>query len=631
MHKTSAERGNSRSSRVGTVRLVIAVAVALALLHTTGSTGFGGYLHRGQTRPDLQTNFAGSSLATQSLLRPSAYTSEKPEVQANAMPEEVLDLSSFLTAAAAAAPVKLEPMDFAMQFLIALIPAIVVEFFVLEPVQNLLASLGLRPKKEDRDYVAGSDETIKVQRAFDFQAWEEQRKNPDRYWSILGATLTSSTMLTRLQGPLFFLNLVAASVLFYSRYLVPDGYPVVALPTLPFTLCSFALGLLVTFRVNTSNNRYVTARNKWGSILNISRDLSQQACLWAVRKEDGIDYARWVPAFSLALMCHLRDPRSHDLEAELRAAAGPEESANGDGTGLSDAEIKEILSRPEGMNAPHFVLHRLRAMTTGLGVTDEQRLLMEHNITRLVDDLGACENIFATPIPLGYTKHLTRFLFLWLLLLPLALENQLGYGVVFVQQLLAFGLLGVEDIGIQIEEPFAVLPLKRITTKIALEAQIVRKNASELDVSEYNEALQAATPPLAQVPAAPESKPIAPATPAVQPAPVMPAAAAAAAAPAAAAPFIMPASDAEDLDEDFLNWLRDSKLYKYRDTFVAQGYDDLEILSEATTQELEELAALSGMPAGHVRHFLRGVEKLQLQGGAELQSRREQLEMLSQM
>eukprot|EP00443_Scrippsiella_acuminata_P051174 CAMPEP_0115565146 /NCGR_PEP_ID=MMETSP0271-20121206/102918_1 /TAXON_ID=71861 /ORGANISM="Scrippsiella trochoidea, Strain CCMP3099" /LENGTH=524 /DNA_ID=CAMNT_0002999413 /DNA_START=24 /DNA_END=1596 /DNA_ORIENTATION=- len=524
MHKTSAERGNSRSSRVGTVRLVIAVAVALALLHTTGSTGFGGYLHRGQTRPDLQTNFAGSSLATQSLLRPSAYTSEKPEVQANAMPEEVLDLSSFLTAAAAAAPVKLEPMDFAMQFLIALIPAIVVEFFVLEPVQNLLASLGLRPKKEDRDYVAGSDETIKVQRAFDFQAWEEQRKNPDRYWSIL-----VSTMLTRLQGPLFFLNLVAASVLFYSRYLVPDGYPVVALPTLPFTLCSFALGLLVTFRVNTSNNRYVTARNKWGSILNISRDLSQQACLWAVRKEDGIDYARWVPAFSLALMCHLRDPRSHDLEAELRAAAGPEESANGD--------------------AP------VRAMTTGLGVTDEQRLLMEHNITRLVDDLGACENIFATPIPLGYTKHLTRFLFLWLLLLPLALENQLGYGVVFVQQLLAFGLLGVEDIGIQIEEPFAVLPLKRITTKIALEAQIVRKNASELDVSEYNEALQAATPPLAQVPAAPESKPIAPATPAVQPAPVMPAAAA----------------------------------------------------------------------ACHVRHFLRGVEKLQLQGGAELQSRREQL------
>jgi len=106
---------------------------------------------------------------------------------------------------------------------------------------------------------------------------------------------------------------------------------------------------------------------------------------------------------------------------------------------------------------------------------------MEHNITRLVDDLGACENIFATPIPLGYTKHTARFLLLWLLLLPLALESQLGFGVVFAQQLLAIGLLGVEDVGIQIEEPFAVLPLKRITAKVAIEAQAVRSNTEDLN------------------------------------------------------------------------------------------------------------------------------------------------------
>merc|ERR1712107_498729 len=116
----------------------------------------------------------------------------------------------------------------------------------------------------------------------------------------------------------------------------------------------------------------------------------------------------------------------------------------GAGRGLTESEIQEILDRPAKMNA--------------LQIPPNKRLLMEYNITRLVDDLGACENIFATPIPLGYTKHTTRFLFLWLLLLPLALQSQLGYGVVFAQQLLAFGLLGVEDIGIQIEEPFAVLP-----------------------------------------------------------------------------------------------------------------------------------------------------------------------------
>merc|ERR1719437_48307 len=116
-----------------------------------------------------------------------------------------------------------------------------------------------------------------------------------------------------------------------------------------------------------------------------------------------------------------------------------------------------------------------------MGLTYQQRLLMEQNVTRLVNDLGACENIFATPIPVGYTKHTSRFLFLWLLFLPFALEGSLGIGTVFGEQLLAFGLLGIEDVGIQIEEPFAVLPLKRIAGKIALEAQVLRGNLTYME------------------------------------------------------------------------------------------------------------------------------------------------------
>merc|ERR1711972_1265340 len=91
--------------------------------------------------------------------------------------------------------------------------------------------------------------------------------------------------------------------------------------------------------------------------------------------------------------------------------------------------------------------------------------------------MGACENVLATPIPVGYTKHTTRFLFLWLTLLPLALQGQLGVGCVFGEQLIAFGLLGIEDVGIQLEEPFSVLPVERIVTKVALESQVLRSKA----------------------------------------------------------------------------------------------------------------------------------------------------------
>merc|ERR1711972_143434 len=123
----------------------------------------------------------------------------------------------------------------------------------------------------------------------------------------------------------------------------------------------------------------------------------------------------------------------------------------------------------------------LRAKVKQMGLPLEQRLLMEGNITRLINDMGACENIFATPIPVGYTKHTTRFLFLWLLFLPLALQGTLGVGVVFAQQLLSFGLPGIEDIGVQIEQPFDVLPLKKICFKISNEEQIVRANHDSLE------------------------------------------------------------------------------------------------------------------------------------------------------
>merc|ERR1711972_325326 len=166
---------------------------------------------------------------------------------------------------------------------------------------------------------------------------------------------------------------------------------------------------------------------------------------------------------------------------ELREAAGGNLELQGEGAGLSEEEIQLICSRPNGMLAHHYVTHIMRTKIKQMGLPLEQRILMENNVTRLINDMGACENIFATPIPVGYTKHTNRFLFLWLLFLPFALEGSLGVGVVFAQQLLSFCLLGIEDIGLQIEQPFDVLPLKKICFKIANEGQIVRANFENLE------------------------------------------------------------------------------------------------------------------------------------------------------
>jgi len=356
-----------------------------------------------------------------------------------------------------------------VQLVLALLPTLLIEL--------LVESEKARPRT--REYVLNSEDQISVQIPFQIGNWEAARRNPDRVWDTLSGLLDSS-LLRRLQGPLFVLNAVSAFVLIYTIIGVPQGYPLISLQTLPFTLSSFALGLLLAYRANQATMRYIKARDIWGDMLNICRDLTQMSSQWA-RYEDFVDFARWVPCFTTCLMCALRNPEAHGLAQELREAAGSDLSKKGAGAGLSEEEIQLIVNRPQGMLAHHYVTHILRTKIKLMELPLEQRALMENNITRLINDCGACENIFATPIPVAYTKHTTTFLYLWLFFLPWALEGSLGVGVVFAQQLLSFFLLGIEDISVQIEQPFDVLPLKKICFKISNEGQIVRSNFAPLE------------------------------------------------------------------------------------------------------------------------------------------------------
>ena len=78
---------------------------------------------------------------------------------------------------------------------------------------------------------------------------------------------------------------------------------------------------------------------------------------------------------------------------------------------------------------------------------------------------GACERIFKSPVPLVYTRLLSRFLTIFLILLPLALWGSLGeswnhWATIPATFGVSFFLFGIEEVGIQVEEPFSILPLE---------------------------------------------------------------------------------------------------------------------------------------------------------------------------
>ena len=60
-------------------------------------------------------------------------------------------------------------------------------------------------------------------------------------------------------------------------------------------------------------------------------------------------------------------------------------------------------------------------------------------------DLSSCTRILTTPIPLSYTRHTTRFMVLWLFLLPLALHRWCGWGTPWAVALISLALLTIGE------------------------------------------------------------------------------------------------------------------------------------------------------------------------------------------
>lgn len=59
----------------------------------------------------------------------------------------------------------------------------------------------------------------------------------------------------------------------------------------------------------------------------------------------------------------------------------------------------------------------------------------------------------------SWCRHTSRFMMIWLTFLPLALYSSCGWAIVPAVGIMAFLLLGIEEIGVSVEEPFSILAL----------------------------------------------------------------------------------------------------------------------------------------------------------------------------
>jgi putative membrane protein len=209
------------------------------------------------------------------------------------------------------------------------------------------------------------------------------------------------------------------------------------LDSLGHSLVGLSLGLLVVFRHNTAYERYWEGRRAWGIIVSASRNVVR---VGATYMRSRVDLADLVIAFAYALSDRLH--RIYEMNENVREWLTPSQAA-----ALSGAD-----NMPVGIALQISQLFRA-SMEAG-EITPLQVGVMEGQVALMIENQGTCERVQNTPIPLSHAALINQLLFVYLVTLPFVLVPRDGWGGVLMTVIVAFGLLGIEAAGVEVENPF---------------------------------------------------------------------------------------------------------------------------------------------------------------------------------
>lgn len=272
-------------------------------------------------------------------------------------------------------------------------------------------------------------------------------------------TIAQSRVLARVFKHVVF-NVALAYAWCHLRADVLSG---VNFPAGAHALAGAYLGLLITFRANSSYARFWEARHLWACIENTCRALAVNIQVWikpqdAVAAQSAVNNLYRYP-WAVMRQCRNEPFGEGDRPADVCQALQ---------TDISNAAL------PSSWYGP-ISLYELEL--------NEQ----SKNIDKLVDYTGALNRIIKTPLPLAYSRHGSRFLTMWCSTLPLAIGSKVGTpATLAVVALISWLMLGIDSIGQLLEAPFEQpknngekfdygLPVESLADSVAAEIARVSK------------------------------------------------------------------------------------------------------------------------------------------------------------
>ncbi len=307
----------------------------------------------------------------------------------------------------------------------------------------------------------------------------KHRKAKKKGWFEFALQVKGSVILS-VYKPVIILSVFGLFISFLFYLQIPVSQPI-----LGSVIPSIVLGLLLVFRTNTAYDRFWEGRRLWGSLVNDSRTLAWQigVIINDLEPEDRVEKQaamRLIPILLVAIKAHLRsEPNNKELE-ELMSISQSESEC---------LQLRAINNKPLQITKwiADYIQQQYQRGNDYLHYNHVP--LLQSNLKSIIDAIGGCERILRTPLPLAYVIHLKQLVLIYCILLPFQLVKDLEWWTGLFVGLVSFALFGIEEIGIEIENPFGYddndLPLDTIcnTVKHDIEELITNNYAIACDVA----------------------------------------------------------------------------------------------------------------------------------------------------
>lgn len=214
-------------------------------------------------------------------------------------------------------------------------------------------------------------------------------------------------------------------------------------------LLGFVISMLLVFRTNTSYDRWWEGRRLLGSLTNVSRNFAIKIKALNLSKDD-VDFFKYgIPKYAFALKEHLREKQYFGKDSFLIEIDG--------GKHIPNQVAVSLISR-------------LYSLQNQGKISQEHLITLNADAGQLTDICGGCERIKNTPIPYSYSAFIKKFIFIYVLTLPIGWVFSLGYFVVPIVPFILYVLASLELIAEEIENPFGEdandLPVDQICNNI---------------------------------------------------------------------------------------------------------------------------------------------------------------------